>query len=643
MFSVGRKGLTGDPKMADINKKQTGSAPAPQKSFMTAGPTLHYSHTNVLWCWALTILIFVIVCVFWHALVDSKPLLDLSGLLDPAQFSLGRFVVSPISIYEYPWHIIVLGILMGIIATVPVLVSQLLSFRYSVPLILSVIIVAGLHLFGVFVLISCLAVACRPLRFRSRFISVALCMAPQLIYWAVWGGYATIDPVRWGFSFAPWIYAWLTGLAMAGLVLGIGHFSRYKPGLIWTFSLVLLAISFGVFHRHIGFAELDYQRNVANNNPEDVVQFHDNDVSATIDKIIKDDALRSFLVGKFYPIEPILLREKLKEEIQNLLSYDRWPEWDWFQKRMPDQLKYQAKRRQLINRYDVFMKRWPDSKRVAIALYFKAMLNEYHPDVRYFGSTEILRFYSDYPFYDNLLIWQELYDRFPQSPESFEARWRIAMQVAARVDFEKADGLCEVALVMIRDYMSRTSKAEAKTADSDSIFTAFQEPVETVMTSFKLEDLQNRLKRLQKLISKENRGDDEASRRRLATFVILNPHSLDYVSKLDDLLAEMPDNDPLRDNILLEKIMWNEDAKQRQQMLTEFINQFPETDAGIRARYELALANVQLWKEPRTPEETRQQLLSETRTILTDFLTRYPDSIFALPARELLDTLPQKS
>jgi hypothetical protein len=633
-------GPPGDPKMAEIHKKPVSSAPAPQKSFMTAGPTLHYSHTNVLWCWALTILIYVIVCVFWHTLVDSKPLLDLSGLLDPAEFHLGRYVISPISIYEYPWHIIVLGILMGVIATVPVLVSQLLSFRYSVPLILSVIIVAGLHLFGVFVWISCLAVACRPLRFRSRFIAVALCMAPQLVYWAIWGGYSTIDPVRWGFSFAPWIYAWLTGLFMAALVLGIGHFTRYKPGMIWVFSFALLAVAFGVFHRHIGFAELDYQRNVAHNNPEDVIQFQENDVSGTIDRIIKDDALRSFLVGKFYPIEPILLREKLKEEIQNMLTYDRWPEWDWFQKRMPDRLKYQAKRPQLISRYDVFMSRWPESKRVAIALYFKAMLNEYHPDVRYFGSTEILRFYSDYPFYDNLLIWQELYERFPQRPESYEARWRMAMQEAAKAEFDTADGLCEVTLAMIRDFVNRTSKAEARTADTDSIFTAFQEPVDTVMTAFKLRDLENRLKRLRVLIGKDNRGPDEQSRRRLATFVILNPHSLDYIAKLDGLLRDMPENDPLRDNILLEKILWVEDSKQRQTMLTQLVVDFSDTDGGIQAIYELALVKVRLWKDPRTSEDTRRQLLTETRSILTDFLNAYPDSIFADPARDLLNSLP---
>lgn len=629
--------------MADNNKKATQTSAAPPKSFMTAGPTLHYSHTNVLWCWALTIVIFVFACIFWHALVMSRPLLDLTGLLDTSRFQWGRFVVSPISIYEYPWQIVVLGILMGIIATVPVLVSQLLSFRYSVPFILAVIFVAGLHLFGLFVLLSCLAVACRPLRFRSRFIAVALCMAPQIVYWAVWGGYSTIDPVRWGFSFAPWIYAWLTGLVLAALVLGIGHFTRYKPGLIWIFSLVLLVTAFGVFRRHIGFAELDYQRNVANNDPEDVVQFHDNDVSAIIDSICNDDALSSFLKGKFYPTETILLREKLKAEIQNLLAYDRWPEWDWFQKRMPDNLKYQAKRRQLNNRYDIFMNRWPDSERVAIALYFKAILNEYHPDVHYFGKTEILRFYSDYPFYDNLLIWQELYERFPQSPESFEARWRIAMQEAGQARFDRADELCEVALVMIRDYLNRTVQTQNRGIGSDSIFTAFQEPAQTVMTPFKLHDLQNRLRRLKKLISSENRGDSQVSQHRLATFVILNPHALDYVSKLDELLDEMSETDPLRDNVRLEKVLWVDDPTQRQQMLIEFINRFGQSDAGIRAWFELAMVKVQLMKDPLMSDQARRQLLEETRSLLSDFLDQHPDSIFAEQARDMLNTLPQTS
>ena len=41
--------------MADRTQdKQTG----PSKSFMTVGPTLHYSHANVRRCWGLAILVF---------------------------------------------------------------------------------------------------------------------------------------------------------------------------------------------------------------------------------------------------------------------------------------------------------------------------------------------------------------------------------------------------------------------------------------------------------------------------------------------------------------------------------------------------------------------------------------------------------
>ena len=75
--------------MADTNKKTAPAAPAPQKSFMTAGPMLHYSHTNVLWFWALAIVIFIVACVFWHALVMNRPLLDLTGLLDTSPISVG--------------------------------------------------------------------------------------------------------------------------------------------------------------------------------------------------------------------------------------------------------------------------------------------------------------------------------------------------------------------------------------------------------------------------------------------------------------------------------------------------------------------------------------------------------------------------
>jgi hypothetical protein len=166
--------------MADTTNTKQSSAPL--KSLMAAGPTLHYSHAFVHSFWGLTVVVCVLACFFWNWIASGKLIwAEATGVIEPGIWGLGRFVASPVSIYEYPWQIVVLGGLMGILATAPVLVSQLYSFRYSIPLILAVMVIAKLYFFGFFVMLSCIAVACRPLRFRSRFISVACCMAPQVI------------------------------------------------------------------------------------------------------------------------------------------------------------------------------------------------------------------------------------------------------------------------------------------------------------------------------------------------------------------------------------------------------------------------------------------------------------------------------
>jgi len=616
----------------------TKSSSTPLKSFMAVGPTLHYSHPFVHRFWGLTVVVYILACFFWNRIVIGGLIsLVATDVIDPGLWSLGRFAAFPLSIYEYPWQIVVLGTVMGILAAVPVLVSQLYSFRYSIPLILSVMFIAKLYFFGLFVGLSCIAAACRPLRFRSRFIAIALCMAPQVIYWAIWGGYTTADPLRWGFSYAPWIYAWLTGLFMAGIVLGVGHYTRYRPGLIFALSLVFLVLAYGIFQSRIGFAELDYQLYVAGNNPEEVVEFHSYSLSEVIDAVIADDAMRSFLFGRYYPTEPTVLRERLKEEIEQSMMTMQWPHW--FEKKMPDRLYYRGRRAELRNDYRLFMERWPQSKRMPTALYFSALLNEYHPDIRHFRHTETLRFYNDYPFKSNILIWQELFNRFSQSPESLEARWRLAWHDAAEGRFERALELCQVARSMIREQLQKAQqRAERQT--SESIFSAFEPPLPTVMTPRKLRDLDLRLRKLMRLIDRENQGPDEASRRRLATFVGLNPYALDYESRLNALLSETSEDDPLRDNILLARAMLTVDARERAAALRELAQTYEGTDAGIRALYEQAMSLLTVWKDSRLDAEARRILQEDIRGLLAGFLESYPESIYADQARSLLQSLP---
>ena len=96
----------------------------PAKSFMTVGPTLHYSHSNVIRCWAFAVIAYVLTCLFWSKILTGAFFSLGAAGPEAAGFQrLSRFTLVPLNIFEYPWQIVVLGLLMGVLAVVPVLIS----------------------------------------------------------------------------------------------------------------------------------------------------------------------------------------------------------------------------------------------------------------------------------------------------------------------------------------------------------------------------------------------------------------------------------------------------------------------------------------------------------------------------------------
>jgi hypothetical protein len=548
---------------------------------------------------------------------------------------LGKFVIEGVSIFEYPWQIAVLGLLMGILGVVPVLISQLMNFAHSVPFILAVLILANLPGFAACLLVSCVAVASRPLRFRSRFISVVLCMAPQLIYWGYFGGAKGVEPLRFGYSFAPWIHAWLTSLGIAGAVLGIGHFTRYRPGLVWITTSVVLIAATVTFDVTIGFDELDYQLYVAKNNPELVEEFHGHSsIMEALDETIKNPTVRKYLAGFFYPGEPIPLRAELKKEIQIQLNHDRWPHWFI----VPDELNYQTKKEWLFDRYDLFIRYRPKSRRMPIALYYKALLSEYSPDMAVLDQKEILHFYSDYPFERTRRTWYRLYSQFGDSAESIEARWRIAQHWAGQGRFEEADGL----LIEAQQMVSAQLKIfEEQQPQAETLFSPFRPPADSAMTKSKLIELQRRINQLRNLIGEENKTKRDDSEQRLAKFATLNPHGPDYARELEELLEQTGEKDPLRDNILLSQAKLVADDQRRAEKLDALHKEYKNTDSGAHALYELGLLKISLWQQQDDSEPDRKKgLLLDARDTLASFIDLYPDSFCAEQVRKNLESLP---
>jgi hypothetical protein len=607
------------------------------KSFMASGPTLHYSHKNVLRSWFLTIVAYGITCLFWSKIATGAFFSFEVGAVATQEFwRLDQSLVTGISIFEYPWQILVLGLLMGVLAIVPVLISQLMSFEYSLPLILEVIVLANIPGFAICLLISCFAVACRPLRFRSRFIAVALCAAPQLAYWIYFGRArgGSVEPIKMGISFVPWFVAWLDSLIIAGFVLGIGHFTRYKPGLVWIFNTITVVIAVVVFETAIGFDELDYQLYVAKNNPETFNEFHEHNIKEALEKTINNPSVQRYLRDYFYPTDPQARWNELKRELLDRLSNERWPVWFI----LPKEMDYMARKDDLFKQYDLFIKKRPNSRRMPIVLYYSAMLNEYSPDIRILNEKETLNFYNDYLRERSMNTWLKLYSDFADSPESLEARWRIAKHWAGKSKFQEAETLLIETQAKVSE---RLKLLETTQKPDDSFFRLFQRPPDSVMTVTKLKDLQRRLEVARRLIGAENRSDKPGVNDRLAQFVKLNTHSIDYPQQIYSMLQQTDDNDPLRDNILLAEARLVEDDELRIQKLTKLQERYPKTDGGMQAMYEQGILEYSMWRQQDDSNaELKKKFRDEAKATLTNFRDLYPDSFYVEQVKKYLDEIP---
>ena len=274
-----------------------------------------------------------------------------------------------------------------------------------------------------------------------------------------------------------------------------------------------------------------------------------------------------------------------------------------------------------------------------IALYYKALLSENSPDIELLGQKEVLHFYSDYPHERSREIWYQLYREFGDSPESLEARWRIAKHWAGQGRFGQAEELLSEAQAALTEKLKLLGKEQKQ---NETFFSPFRPPADSVVTVFKLTELQRNLHQLHDLISAENRTNKTESGRRLAEFVMLNPHVSSYSRRLQELLEQTNGGDPLRDNILLAQIKLIADEQMRAEKLSELHEKFQDTDGGMQALYELALLKIQLWRQRiESNSEQKKKYLAEARTTLTSFIEQYPDSFCAEQARKNLEDLPE--
>jgi len=610
-----------------------------QKRWFGDGATMAYSIRLRMGFWFVDLVLYSLLNMFYLRIQRGTYF----SLAEP--FESGELIaelLNPLNIFQFPGQIFVTGLIMALLCTVPILISQLYSLLHSLPFFLAVFFLGHNPILCLCLFVSCALAGFEPLRFKSKFVAAVLCLLPEVLYWVLYSGKNPEENVlRWAVLYAPWALAFLISVAIFGLVLMIGHFLRYRPGVLMPIFALLLAGTVLLFHFKIGMDERAFQANVSRWNPKQIPQFH----NRSIVPLLEEELAQRRKKSPYLTDELIMTQLRLEWRGAFLTSMPSDP--TTLANR--EVIKFYQAKVNAVDHIQSFIEKYPEDERVADALYYKALLFDLSVDLRALRSEDTLRFYYDIPtsHSEKADIWAEILERFADSDVAIEARWRLARLGAGRKPkkntetfkfnqalelLNQAKQRCEV---LLQQREKQTTKPTSWTNWLGSVFRR----AEPTLTSEELLSLQQRIGKLMMVIDKENRTGHLRHEERLAEFVGLDPHQLNYEERLKALLFDSPEPDPLIDNIELAKTLLIQDNNERIAKLTELITRFEDRDGGIQARLELALT---LLAERKRSEyrDTREVLLARSREQLKAIIKLRPDSVLAQYAQELLKANP---
>jgi len=622
------------------------------KGWFTDGPTITFPARQRIIFWLVNLILYALLNMFalrlqqgvWfqlHGPYHSGPLIEQ--------------VLYPLNILQFPSQIIVVALLTTLICSVAILMAQLYGLLPSVPFIVVVFFLGHNPILSMCLLVSCAAVSFEPMRFKSKFVSAVVCLLPQVLYWVFFSGEnREQDVLRWAILYAPWALAFVMCVVFFGIVLAIGHFLRYRPGVLMPIFAALLALTVFLFHSSIGMDERDFQADVFGYSPEQITEFE----SRSIIDQLKEQLAQRRRQSKFLTEELILaeLRSQWRWAFRIPLGAVAAQKYDVdgayasdpvspANRALSDVSKAQL---DAIDHIDGFIKAHRDGPREADAMYYKGLLIDMKVDHRALRDNDVLQFYFDFPSPYSQHIWAEILSRFPSSPASIEAGRRLALLLAGRkpqgptesFNFKQALSLLEEAQRRCAQLIQkRQQQDQEKAAAPDWYGTVFRRPDLTIANE-KLKFLQMKIARLSSLISQENRTGHLRHEDRLAAFVRLDSHEPDYYERqLAQLKRDSPQPDPLIDNIELALTLLEQDPEQKLLRLAELAQRYQDRDGGIEATLELALA---LLDQGNDGEQTadRRTALAQSREQLLRIIKLRPDTFFARYAQELLENHP---
>ena len=541
--------------------------------------------------------------------------------------TLTRMLTFPINLQEVPLQIVIHGLLLSALVSIPILVSILYRFHSCLPFVAVVGFLALMPWLALTLLGSCILASVRPFRFSFRYALALLGLVLVVIY--ILGVSIQSEPAASVLAnpghrvklVAPWILAVLASCVLLALGLGLAKVVNYRPGVIAPLLATMLALPIALFEEYVGRDELNYRLLEYRYGPKSAY-FQDKDAQDTFERRVHED-------------HAVARPDRSYEAIAGLEDL-RWQL----------ELESTSDRRNLFTRYqeqaarecDWFVKYFPDSRHAAAVLYLKGRALDMRVDMVQLRDAKKLVFYDTYPAVASGETWQRLVVNAPDSPCTAVALLRLAVLAARGGDVDRAIDLLrqqqrfETSGATTQPGSATSGiKGLLKTAPPES---GLQIPVEGVVFEGKrlLDMLENNRDPLY--------GDDPITGPRSGEafprlgWMLFDPQSEHYRKNLLKLLERYPDCQ-LSDNIEVELAWTLSGARERIAALERCVERYARR-SGV--------ASVTRDAVPEALHRLGEAYLTvnrpaEARRALERLVSEYADSIWRERAEQRLATL----
>jgi hypothetical protein len=511
------------------------------------------------------------------------------------QLTLIDYLLYPIPVDEVRFMMVIMGLVLASLTAIPILVSMLYRFPFSLIFTLIICFVAILPWLALVVTFSCWLARWKPLRFSFRYATALIALIPVAGYYtmATRGSTALagLSPMEGAKLYLPWVLALIAACIVMAIVLLIARWVNHRPGAIAPLLLVMFAMPVVLFEGKVGRSELYYRLLRAKYGPYSTTHFVDQDAT---ELIVREAERRLAQVGNLNAT-PTVIMEQVKLA-------------------MPSQIDQAllAAQNEAILACSAFRDRNPESRYVPNTFYIEGRASDMRFDRKAFTEKRHISFYHDFPRDVSKETWRKLCEEYSDSPLATIAGYRLAI-------LETRGGDVGTATKVLDHVITQGPKlARAATPPSESARWTdllFREPPPDWLDVEPRTWVQEAHK-LQELL-KENR-DHHQNDKALQRLFSLDPRGATYRKELGKLLKDIRAGKlatRLQDNVQL--LLTLESTKESQSLridrlkaVIEEFSRFDKSDALPQALYELGLA-YQVDNRPDEASEVYAQVVSE--------------------------------